>query len=223
MLPKIAVLCDFDGTIVDVDIGELVLKKFGEGDWQSLDLKLENKEISLEQCLIDQYAMVKVPRQEIIEMISQEKISIRPNFVRLVEYCKKSEHEFVVTTGGIDFCIEYIFKINSLDDLILKIHSGKTFSTSQGLLISFPRLSKDWSTNFKEDLVDHYHDLKYLVAYIGDGSSDYEPSRKADLVFSVEKSKLSKMCNESKIRHIDFNDFEEVISGLERWVVDLPD
>jgi len=30
---KLAVLCDFDGTVVKVDTGEFVLSKFAEGDW----------------------------------------------------------------------------------------------------------------------------------------------------------------------------------------------
>lgn len=31
------VLCDFDGTITNVDTGELVLHKFAEGDWRIFD------------------------------------------------------------------------------------------------------------------------------------------------------------------------------------------
>jgi 2-hydroxy-3-keto-5-methylthiopentenyl-1-phosphate phosphatase len=215
---KIAVLCDFDGTIVDVDTGELVLKKFGEGDWQSLDVKLEREEILLEQCLTTQYGMVNALREEILKMLDREKMIIRPNFVRLVEYCKKNDYEFVISTGGIDFCIEHVLKINGLDGVALKIHSGKTVSTDKGILIQFPKLSKEKSINFKEDLVNHYHDLNYEVVYIGDGSSDYEPAKKANIVFSVEKSKLSKMCAERKISHFDFKDFQEVIEKLDRWI-----
>ena len=213
---KIAVLSDFDGTIVDVDTGELILKKFGEGDWQSLDIKLENEEILLEQCLIEQYRMIKVPREEILKILAGERITIRPNFTRLVEYCKKKDYEFIVTTGGIDFCIEQLLKTHGLSGA-LKIHAGKTVSTEQGILIDFPKLSNKQSTNFKEDLLNYYHDLEYEVAYIGDGSSDYEPAKKADLVFSVERSRLSEMCEQRKIFHIEFNDFEEVIEGLDKW------
>jgi 2-hydroxy-3-keto-5-methylthiopentenyl-1-phosphate phosphatase len=212
---KIAVLCDFDGTIVKVDTGELVLEKFGQGDWQSLDLKLEREEIPLEDCLIEQYGMIRAPREKILEMLEQEEISIRNHFPQFVEYCRKNGYELVVTTGGIDFCIEQILKSHGLNG-ILKIHAGKTVSTKkEGILINFPKLSEKRSINFKEDLLNHCHDLGYLAVYIGDGSSDYVPARKADLVFSVTQSKLSKMCDEKKISHIDFSDFEEVIHGLE--------
>jgi 2-hydroxy-3-keto-5-methylthiopentenyl-1-phosphate phosphatase len=216
---KIAVLCDFDGTIVDVDIGELVLKKFGKGDWHSLDIKLERGEISLEQCLIEQYAMIKVPRKQILEMLSHERIRVRRNFAQLVQYCKKSGFEFVVATGGIDFCISHILRTNGLAlNSALKIYSGKTRVTANGLTIRFPKMIVEKSLNFKEDLVNHYHKLSYRVAYIGDGSSDYLPAKKADLIFTVEKSKLSKMCTQNNIPHFDFSDFKEVIMNLEAWV-----
>ena len=218
---KIVILCDFDGTIVNVDTGELVLKKFGEGDWQTLDIMLEKEEIQLEQCLIEQYSMVKFPSEKILEVLDQEPIAIRPNFTRLVEYCKNNNFEFVVTTGGIDFCIEHILKTNGLSGA-LKIHAGKTISTSEGIKIHFPKLSEESSINFKEDLLNYYHDLKYEVVYIGDGSSDYEPAKKADLVFSVEKSKLSRMCHERSISHKQFNDFDEVIQGIEKWIGSPP-
>lgn len=212
---KIAVLSDFDGTIVDVDTGALVLEKFGEGKWRELDVKLEKGEISLEECLARQYAMVKVSKDDILRMLKTEKIEIRSNFRNLVKYCRRNDFPFVITTGGIDFCINSVLNSKGFAEGSLTIHSGKTEYSNDGLKITFPRLSKKESANFKQDLVNHYHDLRHKIAYIGDGISDYDPSRKADLVFAVKGSSLARMCKATKIMYTEFDDFQEVVKGIE--------
>lgn len=40
--------------------------------------------------------------------------------------------------------------------------------------------------------------------------------RTPDLVFTVMKSKLSTMCDQKKITHLDFEDFDQVIRGIEQ-------
>jgi 2-hydroxy-3-keto-5-methylthiopentenyl-1-phosphate phosphatase len=211
---KMAVLCDFDGTIVDVDTGALVLEKFGQGDWQSLDLKLEKKEISLEECLAGQFAMVKVGKEDILKMLEKEKIKIRSNFRTLVEYCRTRNLPFVITTGGIDFCINSVLSSSGFAQGSLEMHCGKTEYSKDGLKITFPKLSNQASANFKQDLVNHYHERNFDVTYIGDGVSDYEPSRKADMVFAVRGSSLARMCEKNGIRYVEFEDFQEVVNQL---------
>ena len=213
---KIVLLCDFDGTVVNIDTGELILRRFGEGDWRSFDSKLERGEISLEECLVKQYSMIRADKKQIFAMLHDEDITIRPNFSQLIDYCKRNDFEFAIVTGGIDFCIRQILKANRLS---LKIHAGKSRVKSRRISIDFPKLSSKHSMNFKEDLVNWHHKLGQKVVYVGDGSSDYEPAKNADLVFTVRKSKLSTMCERKKITHFDFEDFDQVIRGIEHWIV----
>jgi 2-hydroxy-3-keto-5-methylthiopentenyl-1-phosphate phosphatase len=213
---KMAVLCDFDGTIVDIDTGALILEKFGQGDWRELDLKLERREISLEECLASQYAMVKVSSKDVIlDMLRKETIKIRSNFRAFVNYCRTKNFPFVITTGGIDFCINSVLNSNGFPQGSFLLHSGKTKYSKDGLKIVFPKLSNKSSANFKQDIVNHYQDLNFKVAYVGDGASDYEPSRRADLVFAVRSSSLARMCKNNSISCYEFEDFEEVIGQLD--------
>ncbi len=77
---KIVVLCDFNGTVVNIGTGEVILKRFGEGDWRSFDSKLERGEISLEECLVKHYRMIMADKKQIITMLDDEDIVIGPNF-----------------------------------------------------------------------------------------------------------------------------------------------
>jgi 2-hydroxy-3-keto-5-methylthiopentenyl-1-phosphate phosphatase len=220
---KIAVLSDFDGTILYVDTGALVLEKFGVGDWKIFDTKLEKGEISLEECLSTQFGMIRAQKKEILDMIEQERLELRPDFHKLVEYCKGSNFPFMITSGGIDFCIEEVLRTHGFGDGLLNIHSGKSKYTEKGFTMTFPAPSKKRSANFKEDLVNHYHDVGYKVVYIGDGVSDFEPSMKADLVFTVNNSRLERMCHEKMIRHTSFGEFNQVVKGIKDWISLLPD
>ncbi|MHB1907686.1 MAG: MtnX-like HAD-IB family phosphatase [Nitrososphaerales archaeon] len=210
---KLAVLCDFDGTIASIDTGLLLLQKFGHGNWEEYDARLEKGEITLEQCLVAQYAMIKASKEEILLSLEREKIEIRLYFEEFMRYCKVNDFPFVIVTGGIDFCINHVLK--RYDSCM--IHSGKSIHSLEGIQITFPPLTCKESINFKDDLVEKYRKLGHEVVYIGDGHSDYEPSKKADLVFAVKGSSLGRMCKRNKIEHVEFTNFSEVQDKLITW------
>jgi len=60
------VLCDFDGTITRIDTAEFVLSKFAQGNWRFFSDQFEKGEITLEDCLKKQFALVKVSKKEIL-------------------------------------------------------------------------------------------------------------------------------------------------------------
>ena len=218
---RVAVLCDFDGTIVDVDTGALLLERFGKGNWREMDVRLEGGLISLEECLAAQFRMLKASsKEEILNTLASEKIELRPNFSKFVSYCEERAFPFVIATGGVDFCITHLLEAKGFADGRLKIHSAKSKWTSEGLEMTFPKLllSSERSANFKHDLVKYYQGLGKKVAYFGDGVSDYEPSKEADLVFAVEGSRLSRMCAREGIECVEFVDFASVVERLDRWV-----
>ena len=210
---KLAVLCDFDGTIASIDTGLFLLQKFGHGDWEEYDAKLEKGEITLEQCLIAQYAMIKASKEEILLSLEREKIEIRPYFEEFIRYCKVNNFSFVIVTGGIDFCIDHVLKRYAS----YTIHSGKSVHSLEGIQITFPPLNSKKSINFKDDLVEKYRKIGHKIVYIGDGHSDYEPSKKADLVFTVKGSSLGRMCKRNGIEHVEFSNFSEVQDKIVAW------
>lgn len=86
-----AVLCDFDGTIVDIDTCVYILEKFAGEDWRIYDKQFEKGEMTLEECLQNQFSTVVVPETRILDEI-QLVTNVRIDFAELVEYCKASCH-----------------------------------------------------------------------------------------------------------------------------------
>ncbi len=215
---KLVVLCDFDGTIAESDLGVLVLEGYAKGDWQSLDNMLEEGEISLEDCLTRQYSFVKTSKKEILRTLDLAKVGLRANFRELVSYCAEKGFPIVIASAGLDFCIKRFLELNKLwDTETLTVYSPKTrFTRTKGIRFIFPDLKIADSTNFKQDLVLYYQRQGIIVAYIGDGTSDYEPARVADFVFSITSSPLSKMCQGSGIPHFEFTEFSKIVRVLRK-------
>jgi 2-hydroxy-3-keto-5-methylthiopentenyl-1-phosphate phosphatase len=209
----LAVLSDFDGTLVNIDTAEFVLSKFAKGDWRVFDEKLERGEISLEECMRSQFSMIRASKKEIIAEL--EKVtSIRPNFTNLVVYCRKNSIPVVVVSAGIDFCVRHFLELNGLQQLV-EVHCANSRYTKSGIETTFPKLLHGESKNFKDDLVMTYKkDKGYKVAYIGDATGDYPAIKLADLRFSIKGSKLAERCRINNIPCKEITDFKEVTQTI---------
>lgn len=209
------VLCDFDGTIVNMDTAEYALRKFAKGNWERYDNQFDEGKITLKQCLEREFALVRASRSEISSEVFKV-ATLRPNFSRLVDYCNDRHIPLVVVSAGLDFVVKGIINGNGLQDK-LKIRVPKTRFTSSGIRFQFPRLKFSSSLSFKDDTVAYYHQLGRLVAYIGDGSPDFAAVKAADLAFTIRNSRLSGLCEKWKVPHIDVRDFAEVVRALGGW------
>ncbi|MGP8057956.1 MAG: HAD-IB family phosphatase [Nitrososphaerales archaeon] len=209
---SMVVLSDFDGTIVNVDTGEYLLSKFAHGDWRAYDDQLERGEITLEECLTKQFAMLKETEERLLKEV-EGVVSFRPGFEDLVDYCGTEGVPIVVVSGGLDFIITQALRAKNLLDRV-EIVAPKANATKRGMTLQFPRLSQVDSLNFKDDLVRAYaiHGIKSI--YIGDGVSDFAAIARADIRFAISGSRLTKLCKREGIAFQAVNDFNDVLWNL---------
>ena len=210
-----AILCDFDGTIVNLDAAEFLLNKFVNEDWKKFDEQLEREEITLEECMEKQYSLLKAPKAVMLKEL-EKGIFFRSNFDKLVEYCRTQNFPFVIVSAGLDFIIKHFLEQKGLEEVI-EIHAAKTQFTSDGITLTFPKLFDKTSANFKDDLVKYYKTQGYRVIYIGDGLSDYTAVRKADFSFIIKDSSLATLCKEEKLQCQEITDFQEAIDKIKTF------
>ncbi len=206
------VVCDFDGTVLSIDTCEFILDRFAVEDWRIFDRQLEKGEITLEECLRKQFATVSAPKEVILSEIDKVAV-IRPNFSRLVEYCRKHRLHLVLASAGMDFVIKHILDQEGWLGLV-GIYAPKAEVTANGIQFDFPALFDQSSVNFKDDLVRHYRKQGMKVIYVGDGLTDYGAAKIADFAFAIMRSKLAKLLEHSAIPHREINDFEEVVEVI---------
>ncbi|MFX1533542.1 MAG: HAD-IB family phosphatase [Promethearchaeota archaeon] len=211
----LAILCDFDGTIVNIDTAEFLLEKFTKENWRLYDKQLERGEINLKECMQKQYSLLKAPKAIMIQELEQV-TQFRPYFDELVEYSLKYKIPFIIVSAGLDFVISHFIKQKGFSKPI-KIHAANTRLTENGIEVNFPRLFDKKSLNFKEDLVKHYKKLGYHVIYIGDGLSDYTAVRSADFSFVIKNSSLASLCKKEGLNHLEIINFREVLDRIKEF------
>ncbi len=209
---NLIVMCDFDGTILSIDTCEFILDRFATEDWRIFDRQLEKGEITLEECLRRQFATVRAPKTIILSEIDKV-ASIRPDFSRLVEYCRRHRLHLILASAGIDFVIRHILSQKGWLGLV-RIDAPKAEVIANEMKFDFPALFDKSSVNFKDDRVRHYRKQGMKVIYIGDGIADYEAAKIADFAFAIKSSKLAELLSRNSIPHREISDFREVIEVI---------
>jgi 2-hydroxy-3-keto-5-methylthiopentenyl-1-phosphate phosphatase len=207
----ICIACDFDGTITTVDTAELTLKKFAAGKWEVFDDLLGQGKISLEDCMINQFRLIKAPKEEIIQMLDSV-VSLRPKIEELIEFCRVKDIEFTILSAGLDFYIDHVISKYGWNNV--KRTSGTTTFTENGISIEFPKNHFSDSETFKEDFVRTQKGMDKDVWYFGDGTSDREGALTANMVFTVTGSRLSEIMEARGKIHRDFQDFGDILTTL---------
>lgn len=205
-------LCDFDGTIVDIDTCVYLLNQFAEEDWRRYDKQLEREEITLEECLLKQFSTVRASKEQMLDAV-QRVTSTRPHFATLVKHCRNHRVPLIVVSAGLDFVIRYFLKREKWDTYI-KTHAPKSECTTKGIRLTFPKLLNNTSINFKDDMVTVYKKHGKEVIYIGDGLADYHAAKNADHAFAIKGSKLAELLMRNDIQHKEIDGFQEVVDLL---------
>lgn len=215
---RLAVLSDFDGTVTLNDTFRNIAEKFAHGDWRAVDDQYVKGEITLEECLRRQGAMIRVSKSRILDELDGV-TKFRSGFDNLIEYCNTNHYPLVLVSAGLDFVIKHFLVRDSLKDKV-ELLVARAKCTPTGIRFDFLKLRDKRSRNFKDDAVRYYKTKADTVAYIGDGRWDLHALRTADLRFAIKSSKLSELCKEQDIQATVVSDFKEVVESLKKEMIE---
>ncbi|HOJ37957.1 MAG TPA: MtnX-like HAD-IB family phosphatase [Ignavibacteriales bacterium] len=209
---KLTFFIDFDGTITKQDVGETLIKFFGNVEEinKIIQLWAEHKITSSEswQMFID--IMQDYNKQLIDDII--DKIDIDPFFLEFLELTKKYNSPVIVLSDGWDY---YIHKIFEKFKITIPFYSNHVeFDSYQKLKITFPHRDDECNLcgNCKRNHL-LYNSSDYedeFTIYIGDGLSDKCPATFVDYIFA--KGQLLKFLEKHRISYYPFSNFNDIIS-----------
>lgn len=211
---NLTVLCDFDGTITLVDTAEYILRKFAEGDWEQYERQLRKGELSLEKALQKEFALVNVSKERMLAEL-EDAVAFRPSFDEFAQYCHEKTIPLIIVSAGLDFVIDHYLTEQGWKDIVTTFMPTTRFEQKR-VGFRFPEHLDDKSANFKHDLVRRCKANKRIVAFIGDGTGDFEAAKESDYRFAVKRSNLAKLLRKNKIPFFEITDFKQVINDLER-------
>lgn len=207
-MKKIAIFCDFDGTVAQEDVGDLMFTTFSkDGETRRVIERWERGEISSRECLEREAELASVSRAELDRFILQRKLD--PYFKDFHDFAKKRGMEVVIMSDGLDYYIEIMLVRHGLGEI--DFFANHLIILDDDLKIDFPyhdMLECDNCGCCKTHHLHRYHDQGYYVIYVGDGLSDRCPCETADMVFA--KDALLEFCREKEIAHIEYKNFRDV-------------
>jgi 2-hydroxy-3-keto-5-methylthiopentenyl-1-phosphate phosphatase len=210
---KCHVFVDFDGTIATVDTTDLLLERFADPAWLTVEEDWKAGRIGSRECLVRQVDLVRATPAELRDFV--DGIEIDPAFSSFVDLCLESGLDVSVVSDGLDFTVGRVLRGANLE---LPYFANKLeYIGDSRWRLSFPHARSDCralSGNCKCQFSDGATGKVRIV--VGDGRSDFCVAEGADLVLA--KSSLQKHCQENDIAHFAFNTFVDATGLLATWL-----
>jgi 2-hydroxy-3-keto-5-methylthiopentenyl-1-phosphate phosphatase len=218
---KTAVQIDFDGTVTIDDVSFLLLDTYVGSVWREYLKEYSSGKIPVGAFNKKVFGMMKADKKTMTEMVlTSERVKIRPGFRELLEYCINKGFKIVIVSNGLHFYIEAILKSLGVKGIKgLEIYAAKNDFYPGGMKVAY--IGPDGAeveAGFKEAYTAMLLKKGYRIIYLGNGDSDIYPARQAKYVFATDQ--LLKRCQAEKLKCIPFNDFFEVIKGIESLSLD---
>lgn len=217
-MKKIAVLCDFDGTVAQDDVGDLLFETFATAEARDAVDEWTRGKISSRQCLEREAAAARCCPTTLKNFLSGRRLD--PYFKDFHDFAQKRGIEVVVLSDGLDFYIEQMLIRNGLGGI--EFFANRLRIDGETLHVEFPWHDMLECTECgccKTYHLMRYKEDGYFVVYVGNGLSDRCPCESADLVLA--KGELLEHCRAKKIGAVEFKNFRDVEREvLKRLVLD---
>lgn len=210
---KLALQCDFDGTITEEDVSFLLLDTFVGDKWREMLSEYTSGKIPVGAFNKKVFSLVTADEKTQLDVIfNSDRVKIRPGLKELVAYCKDKGHRLLIVSNGLIFYIRALLKSLDLDDV--EVFAASNEFHPGGMKVSYISPDgRELDAGFKEAYTHLLRQQGFDVAYVGNGVSDIFSSRIASKVFAT--GDLLRKCKEENLACVPFDDLFDVIRGLE--------
>ena len=215
MLPR-AILCDFDGTMVDEDVSEQLLATHGSAEWEEIDREFMRGEIGSRECAQRQIALLGGSQDDLIDD-ALARFHVDETFAPFVLWCRERDIEISVVSDGFGFYIERMLEAAGVEDV--PVLTNRTVFEGEPPRLEFPFAHDECigcGTCKMRAVLEARERTGGPVAFVGEGHTDRYGALYADLVFA--KKHLPALCDEMGVPYVGWDTFADIRSALERGV-----
>jgi 2-hydroxy-3-keto-5-methylthiopentenyl-1-phosphate phosphatase len=200
------VFCDFDGTISNFDLIDVIVEKYIGTEY----LIEMNKKLSLisaehNEYLKNTFNNINASFDEIVNLLNNygNHNVIDENFHMFYEWCLNNKIQFYIVSGGLKKLIKYYLPY--IDEKL--IYSNDIHIINKKCTMTFynKKLNKD-------EIVKSLKKDKYTHIFIGDGTSDFQVINCVEILFAKNNSILEKKCKNDNINYIKYNNFKDIFN-----------
>jgi 2-hydroxy-3-keto-5-methylthiopentenyl-1-phosphate phosphatase len=203
---RLLVVCDFDGTVCSVDMGNAFLERFAEG-WEEIDRSYAAGEVGSRAAYSRIAPLFRANRSQVLDFaLRRERLD--PFFPEFLSFCRARKIDLKIVSDGLDVYIEAILRKYGLD---VEFYSNRLlFREDDRIDFAFPLASEECGRcgTCKRSLLDRFRSDYDRIIYVGDGYSDVCPARAADQVFA--KPILHEKCAKNGTPSILYDNFGDI-------------
>jgi 2-hydroxy-3-keto-5-methylthiopentenyl-1-phosphate phosphatase len=207
-----AILCDFDGTALAHDLGDLVALHFaGEASYAAAEAGYRAGRYGFGGLLQQVFSPIRASRDE-IAAFAVRRAEWRPGFEAFLAACARAGRPFLIVSAGLDAYIDPV--VAGLPAALrdhLEVRANRAECSPAGLAVAFHGPDCGFCGACKGLVVEELRRAGHKVLVLGDGTGDRCAARAADYVFARAGSSLVRWCEAEGIPHRTFSTFHEVI------------
>jgi 2-hydroxy-3-keto-5-methylthiopentenyl-1-phosphate phosphatase len=210
---KTAVQLDFDGTVTEEDVSFLLLDTYVGPRWREYLKDYTSGKVPVGVFNKRVFGMVKAGRKAMTDLVlNSDRVKIRPGLPEYADYCSRQGIRNVIVSNGLVFYIKAILKKLGLNGF--EVYAARSRFYPSGMKVAYigPE-GTEMEVGFKEAYTRLLKEKGYDVIYVGNGASDIFAARQAGHIFAIDE--LLKRCRREKVPCLPFNDFFDIIKGLE--------
>jgi 2-hydroxy-3-keto-5-methylthiopentenyl-1-phosphate phosphatase len=207
-----AILCDFDGTALSLDLGDQVALHFaGEASYQAAEAGFQRGEYGFGPLLQKVFAPITASRDE-IGAFAIGKAAWRPGFEQFLAACVTAGRPFLIVSAGLDAYIEpVVARLPPALRQHLEVRANRADCSPDGMAVAFHGPDCGFCGACKGLVVKELQGAGHKVVVLGDGAGDRCAAAAADFVFARAGSSLVRWCTEQGVPHRVFATFHEVM------------
>jgi 2-hydroxy-3-keto-5-methylthiopentenyl-1-phosphate phosphatase len=210
---KCHVFVDFDGTISPLDTTDLLLERFANPRWRTIEEEWETGRIGSRECMARQIDLVRASPEALDSFIAS--FELDPGFPGFVRRCHELGHKVTVVSDGLDRTIATALNRAGLN--LAFFANRLEWIGGDRWRLSFPHAASgclSLAGNCKCQFAEAEKRAARIV--VGDSRSDYCLAGRADLVLA--KGSLAGHCLRNRLPHIAFSEFAEASDLLAAWL-----
>ncbi|KRE45743.1 MtnX-like HAD-IB family phosphatase [Paenibacillus sp. Soil724D2] len=213
-MQKIVVVTDFDGTLMDQDVGDVLMEGLdvlNEPKVTEASRLFREKKVGSLAWIEAAYPMFAGRQEQVDQLIEQ--VNLREGARDFIDFCQQKDVPVTVLSDGM---LYYIEQILGREQVIVDRVIGNPITYLEDGQFQFGVQNMNqackWCGCCKASVVKQLKEEGWLVIYIGDGSSDYYGSGFADWIFAP--ASLARYLNEEGTAYYPFETFHDILNIL---------
>lgn len=209
---KKAIFCDFDGTIIEQDIGRIMVPKLAPEWWSRVreiyPLVLSGQ-MGSRSWYYWKFLQAKIHMDEYVDLVSS--VTLTAGFIEFYEFVRANDYEFIILSDGFESYIRMVLDRLGIEEQVS--YSNTLEISADSLKLQFPYHNREcgYCAMCKAGVVASYVRQGYETIFIGDGITDVFAAQISDKVFA--KDSLAKQCENAGVNFTPFRNFWDIMDS----------